>query len=229
MKRSKRYISAQSSINRETFYVLIDAIEILKKTPITKFNQSVDIAIVLGIDASKSEQTVRGAITLPHGVGKTKRVAVFAEGEHAHKASQAGADIVGTDDLAKSIKEGVFDFDILIAMPSTMKYVSTLGQILGPKGLMPNPKLGTVSNDVEIAVKNAKSGQAIFRNDKAGIIHTSVGKINFSSDKIVDNIKTLLSEIQKLKPSSSKGLFLQKLYVSATMSPSVRIDMSGLR
>ena len=229
MKKSKRYQKISTLVSRDTAHVLVDAVELLKKTASTKFDESVDFALVLGIDASKSDQGVRGACTLPHGNGRSVRVAVLADGEQAQEASKAGACMVGTEDLAEKIKGGMLDFDVLIATPSSMKFASALGQILGPRGLMPNPKTGTVTNDIATAVSNSLAGQAVFRNDRGGVIHTSVGKISFTSDKIADNIKALLSEIQKLKPSSSKGLYCQQLYLSATMGPSVRVDLAGLR
>jgi len=186
--------------------------------------ESLDVSINLGIDAKKSDQNIRGSLVLPNGTGKTVKVAVFCEGEDAQKATAAGADIVGMEDLAEMVKKGDFDYDIIIATPDTMKIVSPLGQILGPKGLMPNPKVGTVSKDVEKAVKNAKSGQVQYRTDKAGIVHCAIGKVEFTEEKLAENLRALLTEVVKAKPSSSKGKYLKKISLSSSMGPSLMVD-----
>ena len=203
-----------------------EAFKIIKENSKVKFNESVDVSINLGIDAKKSDQNIRGSIVLPNGTGKTVKVAVFCEGDEAKKALDAGADKVGMDDLADMAKKGDFDFDVVIATPDTMKVVSKLGQILGPKGLMPNPKVGTVSKDVAKAVKNAKSGQVQYRTDKSGIVHCSIGKVEFTEEKLVENLRALVAEVIKAKPSSSKGKYLKKISLSSSMGPSLIIDQA---
>jgi large subunit ribosomal protein L1 len=205
-----------------------DAINALKKVPKAKFVESVDVSINLGIDSKKSDQAVRGATVLPKGTGKTVRVAVFAQGEKADQAKAAGADIVGFDDLAKKIEAGSFDFDVLIATPDAMPIVGKLGQVLGPRGLMPNPKVGTVTPDVAGAVKNAKAGQVRYRADKAGIVHCRIGTIEFSLADLKENLESLVAALKKAKPSSSKGVFLKKITLSTTMGPGIVIDQSSL-
>ena len=192
-----------------------------------KFVETVDVSINLGIDAKKSDQNIRGSLVLPNGTGKSVKVAVFCDGDDAKKAKEAGADIVGMEDLVDLVKKGEFDFDVIIATPDTMKIVSPLGQILGPKGLMPNPKVGTVSKDVEKAVKNAKSGQVQFRTDKAGIVHCPIGKVEFTEEMLVENLRALINEILKAKPSSAKGKYLKKISLSSSMGPSLELDQAS--
>lgn len=205
-------------------FPLLEAIDLVKKCASSKFDESFDVAIVLGIDASKSDQAVRSAIVLPNGTGKTVRVAVFAQGDQAEKAKAAGADIVGLEDLAEKVKSGDFAADVVIATPDAMRIVGQLGQILGPKGLMPNPKVGTVSNDAATAVKNAKGGQVRYRSDKTGIVHCSIGKASFSSDAIKQNLETLISDVKKAKPSTAKGIYLKKVILTSTMGPSFSVE-----
>jgi len=201
---------------------------LLKELSTAKFNETVEVAVKLGIDARKSDQAVRGATTLPHGTGSDVRVAVFTQGDAAEKALAAGADLVGMDDLAEQIKGGMMDFDVVIASPDAMRVVGQLGQILGPRGLMPNPKTGTVTPDVETAVKNAKSGQMRYRTDKNGIIHGGIGKISFDSDAIRGNLEAVLAELRKAKPSAAKGVYLRKVTLSTTMGPGVTIDQASI-
>jgi len=201
---------------------------VLKAVALSNFNESVDVSINLGVDSRKSEQNVRGATVLPNGTGKTVRVAVFTQGENADIAKAAGADIVGMDDLAAEVKKGIMDFDVVIASPDAMRVVGQLGQILGPRGLMPNPKVGTVTPDVALAVKNAKSGQVRYRTDKAGIIHCTVGKVSFEGDAIAQNLEALIADLKKAKPSAAKGIYLQKITLSSTMGPGLSIDKSSL-
>ena len=210
------------------YYPLDDALMLLKGTASAKFDESVDVAINLGIDAKKSDQNVRGSAVLPRGTGKTVRVAVFAEGAAAEAAKKAGADIVGFQDLADQIKAGNINFDVVIAAPDAMRVVGQLGQILGPRGLMPNPKVGTVTPNVAKAVENAKAGQVQFRIDKAGIIHCAIGKASFGADALKENLTALLAAVNKSKPSTSKGVYLRKLTLSTTMGPGVRVDTSTL-
>ena len=209
-------------------YSVEDAVALLVELASPKFAESIDVAINLGIDARKSDQNVRGATTLPHGTGKTVRVAVFAQGANAEKAKEAGADVVGFEDLAESIKGGNLDFDVVIASPDAMRVVGQLGTILGPKGLMPNPKVGTVTPDVATAVRNAKAGQVRFRTDKNGIIHGGIGKIGFNADAIKGNLEALLADLKKAKPSTSKGVYVQKVVLSSTMGPGLLVDHSSL-
>lgn len=209
-------------------YPIQEATDLLKNLPPLKFVEAVDLSINLGIDARKSDQIVRGATVLPNGTGKSARVAVFAQGENATKAKQAGADIVGFEDLAQQIKDGMMDFDVVIATPDAMRVVGQLGQVLGPRGLMPNPKVGTVTTDIVAAVNNAKAGQVRYRSDKAGIVHCTIGKVNFSGDQIKQNLLAVLADIKKLKPASTKGVFIKRVTISTTMGPGLAIDQSSL-
>jgi len=226
-KLSKRQKENQTKIENK-LYPITEAIELLKKCSTVKFAEGVDVSINLGLDARKSDQAVRGSTVLPHGTGKTVRVAVFADGEQAEAAKKAGADLVGFDDLAASIKEGTINFDVLIATPDAMRLVGTLGQILGPKGLMPNPKVGTVAADVATAVKNAKAGQVRYRTDKAGILHCPIGKINFATKDLTENLTSLIADIKKAKPSSAKGTYIKKITLSSTMGPGLAIDLTDI-
>ena len=227
-KLSKRLKAIESKVDRNKFYALEDALNLVKECATAKFDESIDVAVQLGIDAKKSDQVVRGAVVLPAGTGKHVRVAVFAQGEKAEQAKAAGAEIVGMEDLADQIKGGKIDFDILIASPDTMKIVGTLGQVLGPRGLMPNPKTGTVTVDVGKAVTEVKAGKIDFKVDKTGIVHAAIGKVSFSVDKLNENAKELLQTIIKLKPSSSKGTYVKSIYLSSTMSPSVSVDIKSV-
>jgi large subunit ribosomal protein L1 len=209
-------------------YPIDDAFKLVKEFAKAKFNESVDAAINLGIDAAKSDQQVRGSTVMPHGIGKTVRVAVFTSGKNADAAKAAGADIVGMEDLAEQVKAGKMDFDVVIASPDAMRIVGQLGQILGPRGLMPNPKVGTVSPDVAGAVKNAKSGQVRYRVDKAGIVHCTIGKVSFDAQQLRENLQALLADLQKAKPATSKGVYLKRVTVSSTMGPGVQIDQASL-
>jgi large subunit ribosomal protein L1 len=225
---SKRRKLIQTKVQAGKLYSPEEAFQLLKDCSTVKFKESVDISVNLGIDTRKSDQTVRGATILPHGTGRTVRVAAFAQGAQAEAAKAAGADRVGFEDLAESIKAGDLNFDVVIAAPDAMRIVGQLGQILGPRGLMPNPKVGTVSADVAAAVKNAKSGQVRYRADKAGIVHCSIGKANFEAPALVDNLKVLLNDLRKNKPASAKGIFLKKITASTTMGPGLLIDISTL-
>ena len=223
-KISKRKQAIRAMIDRSKLYAADEAFTVLKSLPRAKFTESVDVAINLGVDPRKSDQVVRGSTVLPHGTGKSVRVAVFAQGPNADKAKAAGADIVGFEDLAEDIKKGNMDFDVVIASPDAMRVVGQLGQILGPRGLMPNPKVGTVTPDVETAVKNAKSGQVRYRTDKAGIIHAAIGNVNFEPAQLRENLEALLADLKKAKPATSKGQYLKKVTVSTTMGAGVMID-----
>ena len=223
-KISKKYKVASAAVAPGKAYAIDEALKIVKDSSKRKFVESVDVAVRLGVDAKKSDQVVRGAVVMPHGTGKTKRVAVFAQGAKAEEARAAGADIVGMEDLAEQVKAGKMDFDVVIASPDTMRVVGTLGQILGPRGLMPNPKVGTVTPDVATAVKNAKAGQVQFRVDKAGIIHGTIGRRSFDNDKLQGNLVALIDALVKAKPATSKGVFLRKVAVSSTMGLGVRVD-----
>lgn len=225
-KITKRMKAAQSKVEAQKFYAVADALALVKETASAKFDESVDVAIQLGIDPRKSDQAVRGAAVLPEGTGKTVRVAVFAQGAKADEAKAAGADVVGFDDLAATVKAGQLDFDVVIASPDAMRIVGQLGKILGPRGLMPNPKVGTVTPNVAEAVKNAKAGQVQFRADKAGIIHASIGRASFEAARLETNLKALIDALVKAKPSSSKGQYLRKVSVSSTMGVGVRVDVS---
>ncbi len=225
---SKRVDALRAKVDRNKVYPVADALALVKETATAKFDESVDAVINLGIDARKSDQLVRGALVLPKGTGKTKRVAVFAQGAAAEAAKAAGADIVGFDDLAEQVKGGMLDFDIAIATPDAMRIVGALGQVLGPRGLMPNPKVGTVTPDVATAVKNAKAGQVQYRTDKAGIIHCTIGRASFEVDALKENLLALVDALSKAKPASSKGQYLKKISVSSTMGAGVRVDQSTL-
>jgi large subunit ribosomal protein L1 len=227
-KLTKKQKAADGKVDSNKLYAITDAISIVKECATAKFDESIDVAVQLGVDAKKSDQVVRGAVVLPNGTGKTKRVAVFAQGAKADEAKAAGADIVGMDDLAAQVKAGQMDFDVVIAAPDAMKIVGTLGQILGPRGLMPNPKVGTVTPDVATAVKNAKAGQVQFRVDKAGIVHGTIGRRSFDSDKLRGNLTALIDALNKAKPASSKGVYLRKIAVSSTMGVGVRVDVASL-
>jgi large subunit ribosomal protein L1 len=227
-KLTKKQKAFAGKVDSTKLYAFADALTIVKDCANAKFDESIDVAIQLGVDAKKSDQVVRGAVVMPHGTGKTKRVAVFAQGAKAEDARAAGADIVGMDDLAADIKAGKMDFDVVIASPDAMRVVGTLGQILGPRGLMPNPKVGTVTPDVAQAVRNAKAGQVQFRVDKAGIVHGTIGRRSFDSDKLKGNLVALLDALTKAKPATSKGVYLRKVAVSSTMGVGVRVDMPSI-
>ena len=227
-KLSKKEKLIQARLDVNTTYKAIEAIESLKEFASSKFVESVDIAVKLGVDPRKSDQVVRSSTNLPKGTGKVVRVAVFAQGDNATKALDAGADIVGFDDLAQRIKEGQLDFDVVIATPDAMRLVGQLGQILGPRGLMPNPKVGTVTVNVAAAVSDAKSGQVRYRTDKNGIIHCTVGKVNFTPNDLIENIAALIADLKKAKPASSKGVYIRKISLSTTMGPGITIDQSSI-
>ncbi|MBI5861774.1 MAG: 50S ribosomal protein L1 [Rhodocyclales bacterium] len=227
-KLSKRAQAIRANVNRDKSYPLLDALTLVKSCANAKFDESVDIAINLGVDAKKSDQVVRGSVVLPAGTGKTVRVAVFAQGDKAEVARAAGADVVGFEDLAADVKAGNMNFDIVIATPDAMRIVGALGQILGPRGLMPNPKVGTVTMDVATAVKNAKAGQVQYRTDKAGIVHCTIGRASFSVESLQQNTAALIEALQKAKPTSSKGQYLRKISLSSTMGIGVRIDQASL-
>ena len=225
---SKRVKKISGLVDRSKAYELKTALDLVKKTATAKFDESIDIAVNLGIDAKKSDQVVRGSVVLPRGTGKSVRVAVFAQGANAEKARGSGADIVGFDDLAEKVKGGFMDFDVVIATPDAMKVVGPLGQVLGPRGLMPNPKVGTVTPNVEEAVKNAKAGQVQYRADKSGIVQCTIGRASFEVDALAENFEVLMSAIGKAKPASLKGIYLKKVSVSSTMGVGIRIDHSGM-
>lgn len=225
---TKRQKANQGKVDRAKNYPVVEALDLAKQFATAKFNESIDVAVCLGIDARKSDQLVRGSVVLPAGTGKTVRVAVFAQGEKAEAAKAAGADIVGFDDLAAEVKAGNINFDVVIATPDSMKVVGQLGQILGPRGLMPNPKVGTVTMDVVTAVKNAKAGQVQYRTDKGGIIHSTIGRASFDVAQLQENLKALIDALVKAKPAASKGQYLRKIAVSSTMGPGVRVDASTL-
>lgn len=227
-KLTKRVKKWQDKIQIGKQYAVDDAFNIIKEVSTVKFDESVDVAINLGVDARKSDQVVRGSTVLPNGTGKKVRVAVFAQGANADAARNAGADIVGFDDLAEKIKAGVMDFDVVIASPDAMRVVGQLGQILGPRGLMPNPKVGTVTTDVAGAVRNAKAGQVRYRTDKAGILHCTIGKVSFDVKSLRGNLEALLADLNKLKPAGTKGIYLKKVYVTSTMGPGITIDRASL-
>jgi large subunit ribosomal protein L1 len=226
---SKRYSAIRAKVDRARAYPVQDALKLVKEGATAKFNESVDVSINLGIDASKSDQTVRGAVVLPQGTGKSVRVAVFAQGDKASQAKEAGADIVGFEDLANEIKAGKMDFDVVIASPDAMRVVGQLGQILGPRGLMPNPKVGTVTQDLPGAVKNAKAGQVQYRADKAGIVQCTIGRASFTVDALSENLRALVDAVNKSRPSSVKGIYLRKLSVSSTMGAGIRVDQASLQ
>jgi len=223
-KMTKRLKAIAAKVDRNKVYPVAEALALIKETATAKFNESIDVAVQLGIDGKKSDQVVRGSVVLPSGTGKSVRVAVFAQGAKAEEAKAAGADIVGMEDLAEQVKAGNLNFDIVIASPDTMRIVGALGQILGPRGLMPNPKVGTVTPDVATAVRNAKAGQVQYRADKAGIVHATIGRASFEVDALKLNIVALLDALNRAKPASSKGIYLRKMSVSSTMGAGVRVD-----
>jgi large subunit ribosomal protein L1 len=225
---SKRTKALRTKVDRDKTYPVADAIKLVKEGASAKFNESIDVAINLGIDAKKSDQTVRGAIVLPKRTDKTVRVAVFAQGDKAQAAKDAGADIVGFEDLAAQVKEGKIDFDVAIATPDAMRVVGQLGQVLGPRGLMPNPKVGTVTPNVAEAFKNAKAGQVQYRADKAGIVQCTIGRASFTEDALKENFLALIDAVNKARPASTKGIYLKKVSVSSTMGPGVRVDQGSL-
>ncbi|MEQ6918657.1 50S ribosomal protein L1 [Halomonas aquatica] len=227
-KLTKRAQQIREKVDANKAYSLDEAVALLSELSTVKFKESLDVAINLGVDPRKSDQVVRGATVMPNGTGKDVRVAVFTQGANADAAKEAGADIVGMDDLAEQVKKGQLDFDVVIASPDAMRVVGQLGQILGPRGLMPNPKVGTVTADVATAVKNAKAGQVRFRTDKNGIIHTTLGKVDFDAAAIQGNLEALVADLKKLKPSTSKGIYLKKVTLSTTMGPGLTIDHSAL-
>ena len=227
-KLSKKAKLISEKLDSSKSYTIAEAVDLLNEFASKKFKESIDVSVNLGVDPRKSDQVVRGSTLLPHGTGKTVRVAVFAQGENANKAKEAGADIVGFDDLAESIQAGNMDFDVVIASPDAMRVVGKLGQVLGPRGLMPNPKVGTVTPDVAGAVKNAKAGQVRYRTDKKGIIHGGIGKIGFDAAAIQGNLEALISDLKRAKPASAKGVYVQKVVLSSTMGPGVVIDQSTI-
>ncbi len=226
---SKRQKAIREKVDAEKQYAAEEAFALLNELSSVKFTESIDVSVNLGVDPRKSDQVVRGSAILPAGTGKDVRVAVFTQGPNAEAAKEAGADVVGMDDLAEEVKKGNLDFDVVIASPDAMRVVGQLGQILGPRGLMPNPKVGTVTPDVATAVKNAKSGQARFRTDKAGIVHASIGKVGFEPSALIQNLEALVNELKKLKPASAKGVYLKKITVSSTMGPGLAIDQGSLK
>ena len=228
-KISKRVAAFRAKVDRNKFYPIDDALNLVKEFATAKFDESIDVSVQLGIDAKKSDQVVRGAVVLPAGTGKSVRVAVFAQGDKADQAKAAGAEVVGMEDLADQIKAGNIDFDVLIASPDSMRLVGALGQILGPRGLMPNPKVGTVTPDVATAVKNAKAGQVQFRVDKAGIVHATIGRRSFDAAALKSNLAALLDALTKAKPATSKGVYLRKIAISSTMGAGVRVEQSSLQ
>ena len=227
-KLSKRVKEMKAKVDRNKVYAIDNAVSNVKEFATAKFNESIDVAIKLGVDPKKSDQVVRGSVVLPAGTGKTVRVAVFASGDKAEAAKAAGADIVGMEDLAEMVKAGNMPFDIVIASPDTMRIVGTLGQILGPRGLMPNPKVGTVTPDVAGAVKNAKAGQVQYRTDKSGIVHATIGRKSFSDEQLKTNLAALLEALNKAKPATSKGVYLRKVAISSTMGAGVRVDHASI-
>jgi large subunit ribosomal protein L1 len=227
-KLTKRQQALAGKIDRTKTYPLTEALALVKEVAVAKFDESIDVAVNLGVDARKSDQTVRGSVVLPAGTGKSVRVAVFAQGDKAAIAKEAGADIVGFDDLAAEVKAGNINFDVVIATPDAMKVVGQLGQVLGPRGLMPNPKVGTVTMDVATAVKNAKAGQVQYRTDKAGLVHCTIGRASFAADKLEANLKALIEALNKAKPSGSKGVYLRKISLAPTMGPGVRVEPASV-
>jgi len=225
---TKRRKAAREKIDSTKVYVIDEALSLVKEFATAKFPESIDVSVNLGVDPRKSDQVVRGSTVLPNGTGKTVRVAVFAQGENAEKAKAAGADVVGFEDLAETVKGGQLDFDVVIATPDAMRVVGQLGQILGPRGLMPNPKVGTVTTDVENAVQNAKAGQVRYRTDKAGIIHCPIGRADFEVPALKENLAALLNDLKKAKPAASKGQYVKKLTVSSTMGPGVSVDRGSI-
>ena len=227
-KLTKRAQAIKAKVTPGKLYSFEEALDLLKELSTVKFTESVDVSVNLGVDPRKSDQAVRGATVLPNGTGKTVRVAVFTQGANADAAMEAGADVVGMDDLAEEVKKGNMDFDVVIASPDAMRVVGTLGQILGPRGLMPNPKVGTVTQDVATAVKNAKAGQVRYRTDKGGIIHCQIGRLDFETESLKQNLSALLADLVKAKPTSAKGVYMRKLSVSTTMGPGLQVDHTSL-
>ena len=227
-KLGKRAAAIAAKIDRNKLYPVSEAITLVKECATAKFDESIDVAVQLGVDPKKSDQIVRGSVVLPAGTGKSVRVAVFAQGEKAEQAKEAGAEIVGMEDLADEIKAGNFNFDIVIASPDTMKIVGTLGQVLGPRGLMPNPKVGTVTPDVATAVKNAKAGQVQYRTDKAGIIHATIGRASFNVEQLQENLTALVDALNKARPQAAKGIYLRKIAVSSTMGGGAKVEVASL-
>jgi large subunit ribosomal protein L1 len=227
-KLSKRMTTVRGKVDRSKSYGVDEALKLVKETAVAKFDESVDVAVNLGVDAKKSDQTVRGSVVLPAGTGKKVRVAVFAQGDKAKAALEAGADVVGFEDLAAKVKEGFMDFDVVIASPDAMRVVGQLGQILGPRGLMPNPKVGTVNADVALAVRNAKAGQVQYRTDKAGIVQCTIGRASFAPEQLKSNLVALIDALNKAKPAGTKGIYLKKVSVSSTMGAGVRVDTASL-
>lgn len=227
-KLGKRAAAIAAKIDRTKLYPVTEAIALVKECATAKFDESIDVAVQLGVDPKKSDQIVRGSVVLPAGTGKSVRVAVFAQGEKAEQAKEAGAEIVGMEDLADEIKAGNFNFDIVIASPDTMRIVGTLGQILGPRGLMPNPKVGTVTPDVATAVKNAKAGQVQYRTDKAGIIHATIGRASFNVEQLQENLNALVDALNKARPQAAKGVYLRKIAVSSTMGGGAKVEVASL-
>lgn len=225
---AKRIDALRAKVDRNKLYPVVEGLSLVKENATAKFNESIDAVVNLGIDARKSDQLVRGALVLPNGTGKTTRVAVFAQGAQAEAAKAAGADIVGFEDLAEQVKGGMLDFDVAIATPDAMRIVGALGQVLGPRGLMPNPKVGTVTPDAATAVKNAKAGQVQYRTDKGGIVHCTIGRASFTVEQLQGNLLALVDALNKAKPASSKGVYLKKLSVSSTMGAGVRVDQASL-
>ncbi len=228
-KMTKRIKAIAAKVDRDKVYPVADALALIKETATAKFNESIDVAVQLGIDGKKSDQVVRGSVVLPAGTGKSVRVAVFAQGAKAEEAKAAGADIVGMEDLAEQVKAGNLNFDIVIASPDTMRIVGRLGRILGPRGLMPNPKVGTVTPAVATAVRNAKAGQVQYRADKAGIVHATIGRASFEVDALKSNLVALIEALNRAKPASSKGIYLRKLSVSSTMGTGLRVDQTSVQ
>ena len=226
-KLTKKQKALQGKVDSTKLYPLADALAIVKDAATAKFDESIDVAVQLGVDAKKSDQVVRGAVVLPNGTGKTKRVAVFAQGAKAEEAKAAGADVVGMDDLAAEVKAGNINFDVVIASPDTMRVVGTLGQILGPRGLMPNPKVGTVTFDVAQAVRDMKAGRVEFRVEKAGILHAPLGKASFTAEQLADNFAALIDTLNRLKPATAKGTYMRRITVSSTMGPGVRVELGS--
>ncbi|WP_278582891.1 50S ribosomal protein L1 [Eikenella corrodens] len=227
-KLSKRFQGLRSSIDSNVHYSIDEAIELVKKTATAKFDESVDVALNLGVDSRKSDQVIRGSVVLPKGTGKTVRVAVFTQGANVEAAKEAGADVVGFEDLAAEVKAGNLDFDVVIASPDAMRIVGQLGTILGPRGLMPNPKVGTVTPNVSEAVRNAKAGQVQYRTDKAGVVHVTIGRASFAAADLRENFNTLLDAVVKAKPAATKGQYLKKIALSSTMGPGVRVDVGSV-
>jgi large subunit ribosomal protein L1 len=228
-KHGKRYNKIVEEFDRTIAYTMKDAVNMIKKAANAKFDESIEFIVNLGVDPKKADQQVRGTVSLPHGTGKTVRIVVFAEGDLAKEAQEAGADLVGSDDLAKKIQEGFLDFDLAIAAPDMMKYVGRLGKVLGPRGMMPNPKTGTVTNEVGQAVKDFKAGRIEYRADKAGGVHVPVGKASFTEEQLCDNLRTVINALLRAKPTSAKGTYMKAVYLSSTMGPGIKVDTSDLR